>query len=175
MRSLSPRSIEVHRLRFQLVQLRAQGLSFTEIAEQLGLGSALEAERELARALARARIVSAEAMRTLEDERLHQMTQVLWPKVRRGQLNAVGAVLAIMQRRAEMFGLDAPKKVDAKLEADVHHHGDEELLGKLQRIVEGTGHVVQDPVLPAGVPMSQVNGTNGHYTQAEDLDDLADL
>jgi hypothetical protein len=52
----------------------------------------------------------AEQVRRLEIERLDAMLLGLWQKARAGHEGAVDRVLRVMQRRAELLGLDAPTK-----------------------------------------------------------------
>jgi hypothetical protein len=47
------------------------------------------------------------------------MTLALWPAAMRGDVTAVTGLLRIMERRAKLLGLDAPVKVDSKIDATV--------------------------------------------------------
>lgn len=56
---------------------------------------------------------SAEAVRTLELQRLDDMLKSLWPLVARSNpdLKAMDRVLKLMERRARLTGLDSPQKI----------------------------------------------------------------
>jgi hypothetical protein len=47
----------------------------------------------------------------LELMRLERLHAAVWPQAIRGDVNAVDRVLRIMERRARLLGLDAPKRV----------------------------------------------------------------
>ena len=53
----------------------------------------------------------AERLRDLEARRLDQLTVALAPGIRSGNPAAVGAAVRLMERRARLFGLDAPTQI----------------------------------------------------------------
>ena len=55
---------------------------------------------------------TAAEIRDIEMARLDRMQTALWSKVLQGHEGAIDRVLRIMQRRADLLGLDAPKKQD---------------------------------------------------------------
>jgi hypothetical protein len=64
--------------------------------------------------LTRQRVELGEAVhsvRQLELERLDLLQAAIWTDAMRGDLAAVGAVLAIMQKRSVLLGLHAPTKM----------------------------------------------------------------
>lgn len=93
------------------VELRKAGASYAQIADALGLASASSAYRNVMRALARNQSEEVEELRMIEGARLDRMQQSLWHNAVRGDLPTVDRVLRIMERRARLFGLDAPQKV----------------------------------------------------------------
>lgn len=128
----SPRAIAVQERRNKAMRLRAEGLSYVEIADQLGYASGPNASKDVSRALlACAREASAE-VRQIELARL----DILWTKAmqilcrrhvtvsqgrvvtRDGEpviddmpaLAAIDRLVKIQKRRAELLGLDAPLK-----------------------------------------------------------------
>ena len=54
--------------------------------------------------------VKAEKLRDLELQRCDKMTLALWPKLRAGDEKAARALVAVMDRRAKLLGLDVPQK-----------------------------------------------------------------
>lgn len=95
------------------IELRKMGLSYTEIAQQIGcsLGSAHGYVKE-AMEESRAQIeADAAELKALELIRLDSMLRGLWPDARKGHQGAVDRVLKIMERRSKMLGLDAPTRI----------------------------------------------------------------
>ena len=94
------------------LKLRETGVSFAEIAAQLGYPSENAANKAVLAALRREVHEEANQLRTLEGLRLDEMQAGLWGKASHGNVGAVMAVIKIMERRARLFGLDAPQRVD---------------------------------------------------------------
>lgn len=117
----SPRRIEAAEKRREALQLRKAGLSFSEIARQLGYsnkGAACNAVHAELRALPRE---SAAEVLTLELFRLDALHQALWPAAMNGDVGATRQVLAIMERRAKYLRLDA---LDQSLDEGISLIGD---------------------------------------------------
>jgi hypothetical protein len=64
----------------------------------------------VSRALAATIEQPAQELRQLEAERLDAMTAALWPRAMDGDLRATDRILGIMDRRARLLGLDAPRR-----------------------------------------------------------------
>jgi hypothetical protein len=94
------------------LKLRATGVSFAEIAAQLGYSSENAANKAVLTALRREVHEEATQLRTLEGLRLDDLHAAAWDKAMTGDPAAIGCVLRIMERRARLFGLDAPQRVD---------------------------------------------------------------
>ena len=104
--------------RLQALELRKAGASYQQIGERLGIsnGQAFQdVKREMAKIAEQATELATE-VRQMELERLDAMHLGLWPEARKGHLGAVDRVLRIMERRASLLGLDAPKQQDIRLE-----------------------------------------------------------
>ena len=93
------------------LQLRKAGASFEQIGRALGV-STPRAWRIFQRGLARVVHEPAEELRQLEALRLDGLLTAMWPHAMAGKGWAVDRVLAIMQRRARLLGLDAPTRVN---------------------------------------------------------------
>ena len=108
-----PGMIEGKALRRQkALDLRCSGAGYRQIGQQLSV-SHVQAYRDVHDALAEVAVLqkrTAEKLRDLERSRLDQMQLALWPAVQAGDVLAVRAVVAIMDRRAKLLGLDAPEK-----------------------------------------------------------------
>lgn len=99
--------------RIQALHLRRAGVSQRDIAAQLKV-SLRTIQRDLEAALAdlaAEQRQGAEALRTLEAERLDALQVAYWPKAMAGDLPAAQLVLRILERRARLFGLDAQPDV----------------------------------------------------------------
>lgn len=99
-------SAEVIENERQCLELRRAGLSFDEIAARVGYTNRGSAKRAFDRALARTLQQPAAEIRQLEADRLDRLQVALWPNAMRGHVGAVDRVLAIMERRARLLGLD---------------------------------------------------------------------
>ncbi len=96
------------------MELRLAGATYAQIAQALGISQA-GAHKAVMRALKRLNEKlneQAEQVRRLELERLDRMLLALWPQAQKGNHGAVDRILRIMERRARLLGLDAPKSVD---------------------------------------------------------------
>jgi len=109
---------------WQAAQLRSAGATFREIGTTLDIDPTW-ARTLVLRALDAAKYEAADLMRIQEGQRLDRMQRSLWQQALGNpekQLppdhRAVGLVLRIMDRRARLFGLDAPVRVEVSDEID---------------------------------------------------------
>jgi len=127
-----------------VLNLRQSGATYPQIAEQalrhfgkdkLPRGwDERYAYKDVKRELDKMRDEMAEAteqIRELELMRLDRMMLALWSQAINGHQGAVDRILRIMKRRADLTGLDAPKKIDHSV--DLSNLTDEEL----DAIIEG--------------------------------------
>jgi len=94
------------------------------------------AHKDVKRELDKMRDEMAEATEQIREQellRLDRMMLALWSQAINGHQGAVDRILRIMKRRADLTGLDAPKKIDHSV--DLANLSDEEL----EKIVEGKG------------------------------------
>lgn len=100
--------------RQQALDLRVAGVGYRAIGKTLGV-SYQTAYRDVSKALEELAVLQrgkAEKLQAIELERCEKMHLALWPKVRNGDEKAVRALVAVMDRRAKLLGLDAPSKID---------------------------------------------------------------
>lgn len=99
----------------QVVQLRAQGLPFAQIAERLGYADQAGAHKAFTRAIRKA-LAEQQADRAelaqLELERLDWVIRCLAPTVESGDPRAAHAVLAAIDRRTRLLDLEAPQRAE---------------------------------------------------------------
>ncbi len=111
---MSPPKVQSAIRRKEAVDLRIEGKTYREIAQELGV-TPTRARQLVAEALAaieKDTAESAEELRRLELDRLDQLQSGLWEEAAAGNLKAVGAALKIMERRARLLGLDAPTRTE---------------------------------------------------------------
>jgi hypothetical protein len=106
----SQKRLEAAERHRQALELRKEGLTFEAIAQRLGYGSVSSAFRAVQRTLRRTLQEPADELRKLELERLDALWENLWDQ--RHKPHVVDRLLAIMERRAKLLGLDAPSKID---------------------------------------------------------------
>lgn len=98
--------------RAQAVALRISGMTYDAIAQRLGVGSTTvfrDVTESMADAAKRTR-EAADELLELELQRLDTLQGGLWDAALAGDVSSVRAVLAVMERRAKLLGLDAAAK-----------------------------------------------------------------
>lgn len=95
-------------------ELRKAGLPYTRIAQELHVsaGAAFNIVNRYLLKLRDRTDELAESVRQIELSRLDSMLEGLWERASGGNTQAIDRVLKIMQRRADLLGLDAPTKAD---------------------------------------------------------------
>jgi predicted transcriptional regulator len=101
--------------RGEVLRLRREGLTEAQIAERLGY-TPKTVYKYLRRALHAAYLDDAQELTKLEDQRLDALFNVYFTQALDGDQRAGDLCLKIMDRRAQMRGLDAPKKVETREE-----------------------------------------------------------
>lgn len=99
--------------RSAVLRLRKDGHSYTEIEESTGISRG-QISKILTKALAEfdaEKRESANALRYLESARLDEVMLGIYPDALKGHLGAIDRTLRIMERRAKLWGLDAPSKI----------------------------------------------------------------
>jgi len=96
----------------EIIKLRRDGLTFHEIGEQVACTPqyAFKVVRVYLERVDKELSEEVAQLRRLESERLDRAHRAVWPKAIKGDLRAIDRVLRIMERRARLFGLDAPQK-----------------------------------------------------------------
>ena len=111
----SERRLSAAEKQVEAVSLRKAGHTIDEIAARVGYSGKSGAYKAVMSALRKTLQEPADELRTLEVERLDAMLNALWPTIiaqGRGTPRAVEAALKVMDRRAALLGLDAPKVVE---------------------------------------------------------------
>jgi hypothetical protein len=106
-------SPEIAERRRKALDLRMAGVDTATIAKTLGIREAtvlVDISRLLA-ALRTEDLERVDAYRALEATRLDRMQAAVWAQAVHGEEAAIRSVLRIMERRARLWGLDAPTQV----------------------------------------------------------------
>jgi len=96
----------------QALELRKAGVSYSDIAKNLGYKSASGAFAAVRSALKKTLREPADELRTLELERLDALWFTYYPMAKRGDRQAMDRCIRIMERRARLLGLDAPQRTE---------------------------------------------------------------
>jgi len=91
----------------QVLDLRTAGATFAQIATQLGI-TQQRANQIYHRALLRTVREPADEARQLDALRLDRLLLGIWGPATQGEAWAIDRALHILNRRAKLFGLDAP-------------------------------------------------------------------
>ena len=105
---LAPETVD---RKIRALELRRAGKTFDEIAAALGYADRGGAYKAVETGLRETLRETATDLRTLELQRLDELTAAFWPMALSGDAHAADRVLAMMKRRADLLGLDAPTKI----------------------------------------------------------------
>jgi predicted membrane chloride channel (bestrophin family) len=106
----SPRRLRAFERQLDALALRSRGLTYQQIGEALGYRDRSGAFLAVQGALKRVARTPAKDAFTLDIERLNELTRAMLPLALGGDLRAISAVLAVMEQRAALLGLDHPAK-----------------------------------------------------------------
>jgi hypothetical protein len=102
---------ETLEMQARALRMRQAGLTYAQIAREVGYRHKSTAQRAVMRALKSEVAEAADQLRRLEATRLDTMFAAIWPRMLRGELLAIDRGLRIMERRAVMLGTDAPIRI----------------------------------------------------------------
>lgn len=95
--------------------MRAEGLSFPEIARELKYHSRQAAHAAVTRALREMFREPLEEMIQLDLERIDRIWNIHYLNAQAGDVQALAACMRLMERRARLLGLDAPVRTETKV------------------------------------------------------------
>lgn len=117
--ALKPETADRYR---QVVNLKAAGLTFDEIADRVGYKSRSGAKEAYDAALRWWGTESVDQLRTVEGERLEQLWRrtfakiVANPEMESSELaSLVNTAVRVSQRKAALFGMDSPERVEVEI------------------------------------------------------------
>ena len=118
---IQKRDVNAAQRSIQALQHRIAGKGYQEIASLCSYGSAGAAHKAIMRELDRVAVKNVDELRATELQRLEVMHQECWEafmdRKNKARFFAADRILAIMERRARLMGLDIP--VDAALNQNV--------------------------------------------------------
>ena len=109
MNSIDPETIEKYR---KVYLMRTLGHSFHSIAESVGYADRSGAKRAFDAAAERYVVEAVEMQRTVASERLDRLFMGPFQRVLDGDLSFTDQCLRVEKRRADLWGLDAPKRTE---------------------------------------------------------------
>ena len=123
----------------RIYEARLEGYSVRSICRQLGLDE-FEVQNAIMRAQDRISPNTREQLIDLDAARLDRYAVAIDPQAKAGDFEAIKVMLAIMERRAKLFGLDAPSKSDllVRREAEFNSEptGTDKMVVALQKIAD---------------------------------------
>jgi hypothetical protein len=119
----SARSISRRDRQSQAVQLRANGATLQQIADDLGFANRAAAYKAIQSDLSRHNSTykdDSESVREMIIYRIDEMVQTYHPLALDGDQGAANLVMRLDKQRSELLGLDAPQTIEAKLQIDIN-------------------------------------------------------
>ncbi len=92
--------------RSEAVRLKAAGLTYEQVAHELGYANRGTVHRIVQQALQAREVESVDELRYLELARLDAVQAALWPRAMAGEPSAALAVLRILDQRVRLLGLE---------------------------------------------------------------------
>lgn len=183
--ALSPETAERYR---QVVQMRAAGLTFDRIAQELGYASRSGAKEAYDTALLSWGREAVDDLRVLEGERIDDLWRRTFSRLIQGDrepeteddpprigvnefVNLVVTGVRISQRRADLFGLDAPKQhaITGAAGGPVQTDVGDLLIARLHELRDRQGPLVNDPDMTPLVLDDPNKTTDSSETAEEQL------
>jgi cyanate lyase len=94
--------------RAKAVKLRTAGLTYDQIAMELGYANRGTAYRVISEALRTQTLEAVGELRSLEVARLNSLQSAMWQKAMDGDMPSAMAVLRVIMARCRLLGLDGP-------------------------------------------------------------------
>lgn len=110
---------DVAKRRERAASMKLQGFTWQAIADQMEYDSAASACADVRRGREQINLKFAqhvEDLREQENERYDALSVAWWPKALRGDWDAADRLLKLLERRAKLNGLDAPKEFSLALQ-----------------------------------------------------------
>ena len=109
------RNADTDRKRVEALGMRLAGASYAQIGERLKC-TRTSAFRYVQAALRLHTYEAVAEVRRIEEMRLDRLLMTYWPMAVRGDQKAADYVLRLMERRADLLGLDEPRRMTISIE-----------------------------------------------------------
>ena len=149
----------------KVLELRRAGLTWQNIAKEVGYADPTGAYAAYKRAVKRVLQEPADEVRQQELDRLDRLQVAVWPRAMKGDDRAINTILRLMERRAKLLGLDAAQKVQAEVTTFDGHRDIDAEIERILEVIRGADH---------GQPLALESGTSesGTTTTQGELVDL---
>lgn len=108
----SPKRLAIFDKHKRALELRKDGLTYSDIAKRLGYATVQGAYQAVQTMLLKSIRETADEVRAVENERLDVLFNKVYTRAKEtGDDKDITLCLAIMNRRARLLGLDAPSKI----------------------------------------------------------------
>ena len=155
---LNPDTAERYR---RVVDLKKAGLTYDQIAAEVGYADRSGAKHALDAALERWGTDSVGSLRMVQNEQLDDLWRRVFAAIAQGDLSQIDRALKILKRRSDLWGMDAPRQHEisgpggSALRTDV---GDL-LISRLEELRDRQGPLAEDlDVEP--LALANTNGTD---------------
>lgn len=91
--------------RTRAIQLKAQGLTYQQVADELGYANRGSVHSIVQKGLAKREADSVDTLRFVEQQRLDELQYAVWERAMQGHIPSVGAALHILKARVRLLGL----------------------------------------------------------------------
>lgn len=130
----------------QVVALRREGHTWSEISQEVGYQSPSGSRDAFIRAMQRVLVDDVEDLRALEYDRLEHLHAAHWEKAISGDIKSTEVVLKIMDRRAKLLGLDV--KSGSRPNDNVTYQSYE--MAEVEQLVRWYSHLSETNPMPEG-------------------------
>ena len=103
--------------RVRCVELAATGMTYAQIAADVGFANKSSARKAVLAALASREVEAVEDLRRLEVTRLDALQAAAWEDALTGDVGAIDRILRIIDRRMMLMGLNGPRRSDRSQES----------------------------------------------------------
>lgn len=117
----------------RVLELRRAGLTWANIADQVGYADPTGAYAAYKRAVKRVLKEPVQEVLDQELDRLDRLQVAVWGRAMKGDDRAINTILRLMERRAKLLGLDAAQKVQAEVTT---YDGHRDIDGEIERILQ---------------------------------------
>jgi hypothetical protein len=110
-----PPDTDLEARRWKAWEARKSGMTLVQVAETCGVSRNV-ATQDLGWCQKQLLDAPTEAARKLDLERLDRVINANWPQMEAGNDKSARVILRCLERRAQIYGYDAPKKIDATIQ-----------------------------------------------------------